>query len=102
MASKSNKPKDKEKVINILRKIKDPELDIDIYTLGLIYKLEVKNKEVKIDMTFTSPMCPYGMQLVNEVKIHLKKQGFNEPKIQIVFDPLWEPSEELKEVLGIN
>jgi len=96
-----NSNKEKEKAIEILKSINDPELGIDIYTLGLIYKLEVKNKNVDIDMTFTSPMCPYGPQLLLKVKQEFKKSGFNEPKIKVVFEPLWQPSSELRDMLGV-
>ena len=52
----------KEKIIEILRTVEDPEIRIDIHTLGLIYDIDLdeKSKEVKILMTFTTPFCPYG------------------------------------------
>ncbi len=52
----------KERAIAILKTINDPELGIDVHTLGLIYNLDVQGKKARIRMTFTSPMCPYGPQ----------------------------------------
>ena len=92
----------KEQAIDVLKKIKDPELDLDIYTLGLIYEINVKeDKAVDIKMTFTSPMCPYGPQLLESVKTDLEGAGFKRPTVEIVFSPPWEPSEEVKMMLGI-
>jgi len=53
-------------------------------------------------MTFTSPMCPFGPQIVENVKTEIKKIGYNEPKVEVVFNPVWEPTEEVKEMLGIG
>ena len=91
----------KEQAINSLKRVIDPELNLDIWTLGLIYKLEVNNKDVNIDMTFTSPMCPYGPMLVEQVKQELNSTGFSNTNIQVVFSPPWEPSQDLREALGV-
>ena len=92
--------KDK-KVINEIKKVKDPELDVDIWTLGLIYDMTIEIKKVNITMTFTSPMCPYGEQIVKNLKSGLNNIGF-EANVKIVFNPIWQPSEELKEILGFQ
>ncbi len=91
----------KDDVIVIMKKVEDPELGIDIWTLGLIYDIQVKNDVADIKMTFTSPMCPFGPQLVGEVKTLLQKKGFKEQNIEIVFEPPWKPSEEVREMLGV-
>jgi len=83
-----------------LKKVIDPELGIDIWTLGLIYNMEIKKNKIQIKMTFTSPMCPYGPVLVENVKNELKNTGFN-PEVEIVFTPPWQPSEEIKMMLGL-
>jgi len=83
-----------------LKKVIDPELGIDIWTLGLIYNMEIKKNKIQIKMTFTSPMCPYGPVLVENVKNELKNIGFN-PEVEIVFTPPWQPSEEIKMMLGL-
>lgn len=90
------------KIINALKKIKDPEINMDIWSLGLIYDMEINENKPNIKMTFTSPMCPFGPQIVNSVKNEIKKLGYDEPEIEVVFNPLWEPSEEVKEMLGIG
>ena len=54
-------------------------------------------------MTFTSPMCPFGPQIVNELKSGLKGKSYNEENIDVdvVFNPFWEPNQELREMLGV-
>jgi len=89
------------RIIDTLKKIKDPELDIDIWSLELIYDMNINNNEIDIKMTFTSPMCPFGPEIVRQVKEGLQFLGYNEPKIELVFSPPWSPSEEVKELLGI-
>ncbi|MAF51297.1 MAG: hypothetical protein CMH64_04370 [Nanoarchaeota archaeon] len=88
-------------VIEALKKIKDPEIDMDIWTLGLIYDMEVEGSAVEVTMTFTSPMCPFGPQIVDNVKKGITDLGYEEPKVDVVFDPVWEPSEDVKEMLGV-
>lgn len=95
-----NKINNKE-IINIFKSIKDPELGIDIWNLELIYDANVSDNKIDIKMTFTSPMCPYGQYLLDELDRGLKNIGF-EPSIEVVFNPLWEPSENVKEILGIS
>ena len=58
----------KEDVFGILKKINDPEIGIDVYTLELIYDVKVNDDKVKILMTLTTPMCPYGPMLIDEIK----------------------------------
>ncbi len=92
-----------KKIIDVIKNVQDPELGVDIWSLGLIYDI-IENKNLDIVMTFTSPMCPYGPQIVSELKSGLKSKGYKEENINIdvVFNPLWEPSEELKEALGMG
>ncbi len=92
-----------KKIIETMKNVQDPELGVDIWSLGLIYDIH-ENNNLDIVMTFTSPMCPYGPQIVSELKSGLKEKGYKEDSINInvVFNPLWEPSEELKEALGMG
>ena len=93
----------KEKIEDLLKEIKDPELGLDIHTLQLIYGIEVKpNNNVKITMTFTSPFCPYGPQLMEEIETSLKEHGAPEVEIEITFDPPWKPPENLRAMLGLG
>tara|TARA_Y100000992_G_scaffold278695_1_gene224448 strand:+ start:44 stop:346 length:303 start_codon:yes stop_codon:yes gene_type:complete len=81
----------KEKVINEIKKIYDPEIPVNIYELGLIYKIEIDdNKKVNIEMTLTSPNCPVAESLPNTVKNNiLKVQGVNDVYLKLVWDPPW-------------
>lgn len=90
----------KEQIIEQLKKVVDPELGMDIYTLGLIYNIDVKDKKVNIRMTLTSPMCPYGPQIVEDVKTRVKSLQA-EPNIELVFSPPWEIPKEVRSILGI-
>jgi metal-sulfur cluster biosynthetic enzyme len=89
-----------KKIVDSFKNVKDPELDMDIWNLGLIYDVNV-NGQVDVTMTFTSPMCPFGPQIVESVKNELKENGFEKSEVEVVFNPLWEPSEEVKEMLGV-
>lgn len=91
----------KEKVIEVFKQCVDPELDIDVWTLGLIYDHKVKGKNVFVKMTFTSPMCPYGPQMVDEIETKLKEAGAETVEVEITFDPPWKPSDELRAILGV-
>lgn len=92
----------KEDIVEVIKTIIDPELHIDIYTLGLIYEIEVEDSKVDIDMTFTSMACPVGPQLVEQVRSKvLDVDGVENVEVKVVFDPPWQPSEELKAMMGI-
>ena len=84
----------KDKVINVIKKIYDPEIPVNIYELGLIYKIEIKDKNVvNVDMTLTSPNCPVAESLPKEVKDNiLKVKGVSDVKLNLVWDPPWDKS----------
>ena len=79
----------KEKIISEIKKIYDPEIPVNIYELGLIYKIEVKDKSiVNIDMTLTSPNCPVAESLPKEVKDNiLNVECVSDVKLNLVWDP---------------
>ena len=84
----------KEKVINEIKKIYDPEIPVNIYELGLIYKIEVKDNKVIIEMTLTSPNCPVAESLPNSVKENiLKIHEINDVDLKLVWDPPWTKDE---------
>ena len=92
----------RDDVIAMIKTIIDPELYIDIWTLGLIYDIQIVEDVLNIRMTFTSVACPAGPQLVGEIKDKAKElDGIRETNVEIVFQPQWQPSEELKALLGI-
>ncbi len=92
----------REEVIEALKQVIDPELYLDIWTLGLVYDIQIDEGKLSIEMTFTSPACPAGPYLVEEVKEKTKSiPGIEETAVKIVFSPPWQPSDDLKELLGI-
>ena len=93
----------REEVIKILETIDYPEIHLDVWTMGLIYNLEVTNENVDIKMTFTTPLCPYGPELVEEIKRRIKEdvKGIKKVNVEIVMEPKWKPSEELRAILGV-
>ena len=82
----------KNKVVEEIKKIYDPEIPVNIYELGLIYKIEVDNKNiVNIDMTSTSPNCPVAESLPNEVKNNIMKiEGVSDVNLNLVWEPPWD------------
>lgn len=94
-----------EKVIAMLRTVYDPEIPVDIYSLGLIYKIDLSdNGELNIDMTLTAPNCPAADFIVEDTRIKLESvDGVESVNINIVFEPEWNQdmmSEEAKLELG--
>jgi FeS assembly SUF system protein len=82
----------KSKVIEEIKKIYDPEIPVNIYELGLIYNINVDEKNnVNIDMTLTSPNCPVAESLPNDVKNNIKKmEGVSDVNLNLVWDPPWD------------
>jgi len=81
----------KEKIIKEIKKIYDPEIPVNIYELGLIYKIDiVDGKKVNIEMTLTSPNCPVAESLPKEVKDNIMKiEGVLDVTLKLVWDPPW-------------
>lgn len=93
----------REEVIEALKKVIDPELYIDVWTLGLIYDIRVEDEALNLRMTFTSVACPAGPQLVQEIKEKTSElPGITQTNVEVTFTPPWEPSEDLKAMLGIG
>ena len=82
----------KNQVIEEIKKIYDPEIPVNIYELGLIYKVEVDEKnKVNIDMTLTSPNCPVAESLPKEVKDNIMKvEGVSDANLNLVWEPPWD------------
>lgn len=92
----------KQDVENVLKGVVDPEIGIDILTLELIYDIKVNEGKIFIKMTLTTPMCPYGPMLIEEVKAKTSQiDGVKEVDVEVTFDPPWQPSEQLRATLGI-
>lgn len=95
-----------DRVIEALRTVYDPEIPVNIFELGLVYKIDVDDQNVvHIDMTLTSPMCPVAETLPEEVKAKVEAlDRVSAAMVKVVWDPPWNPSmmtEEAQLELGI-
>jgi FeS assembly SUF system protein len=81
-------------IVSALKTVYDPEIPADIYELGLIYKVDIKDdRTVDVDMTLTTPNCPAAAELPMMVENAVASvQGVGPVKVQIVWDPPWDPS----------
>ena len=94
-----------ERVVEILKTVYDPEIPVDIYNLGLIYRIELHDDgTLDVDMTLTAPNCPAADFIVEDVRIKLDGiTGIKEAHVNLVFEPEWDKdmmSEEAKLELG--
>jgi metal-sulfur cluster biosynthetic enzyme len=81
-----------ESVRQALRQVKDPELDMNIVDLGLVYDVEVDEGLVRINMTLTSPGCPAGPMITNDIYKAVRAiEGVKDVDIDIVWEPYWTP-----------
>ncbi|MEY8246227.1 iron-sulfur cluster assembly protein [Heminiphilus faecis] len=99
------KLKIEERAVTLLKTVFDPEIPVDIYNLGLIYRIEVDDDtNLNVDMTLTAPNCPAADFLVEDARIKLESiEGIKNVNINIVFEPEWNKdmmSEEAKLDLG--
>lgn len=94
-----------EKIVDMLKTVFDPEIPVNVYDLGLIYKIDVAEEgEVSIDMTLTAPNCPAADFIMEDVRQKVESiEGVNSATINLVFEPEWDKdmmSEEAKLELG--
>ena len=96
-----------EEVIDVLKTVYDPEIPVDIYSLGLIYEIDVSiTNDVHIEMTLTSPACPVAGTLPPEIEQRVKNEvsAVNATTVDVVWEPMWIPammSEAAKLELGM-
>ena len=83
----------KERIVEILKTVYDPEVPVNIYELGLVYGIEIDDDaNVKVVMTLTSPACPVAGTLPVEVEQRTRSiDGVNDVKVDVVWDPPWTP-----------
>ena len=83
-----------DQLIEALKTVFDPEIPVDIYELGLIYKVDVSDdKDIAIDMTLTAPGCPVAGEMPGWVEDAVREvPGVRNVKVDLVFDPPWDPS----------
>lgn len=99
------KLKIEERIVEVLKTVYDPEIPVDIYNLGLIYRIELHDDHtLEVDMTLTAPNCPAADFIVEDVRIKLDGiEGVEDAKVNLVFEPEWDKdmmSEEAKLELG--
>ncbi len=91
---------------DVLRSVMDPELHMNIVDLGLVYGVDIKDGNVNVRMTLTSPGCPYGPYLLHQVKdTVLSLKGVKDAQIEVVWEPPWGPdkmSEDVRLELGFD
>jgi len=94
-----------EKILEVLSEVYDPEIPIDIVNLGLVYGIDINDRNVVITMTMTAPGCPASTQIAEESKLMVKElPQVDSVDIDIVWDPPWDPSkmsEEAQESMGM-
>lgn len=95
----------KQDIINVLKTVIDPEIGVNVVDLGLIYDIDINNYNVKIRMTLTTPMCPLGPIIVDNVRRAAESiKGVKKVDVEVVFDPPWSLdriSPEIREKLGV-
>jgi len=80
----------KNRIIDALKTVFDPEIPVDIYELGLVYDVKITDDNVRILMTLTSPNCPAAQSLPLDVQDRVERlPGVNKADIEIVWDPPW-------------
>ena len=94
-----------EKIVAMLKTVYDPEIPVNVYDLGLIYKIDVSdNGEVALDMTLTAPNCPAADFIMEDIRQQVESvEGVTSATINLVFEPEWDKdmmSEEAKLELG--
>ena len=94
-----------ERIVEVLKTVYDPEIPVDIYNLGLIYRIDLHDAgELEVDMTLTAPNCPAADFIMEDVRLRLDGvKGVTEAKVNLVFEPEWDKdmmSEEAKLELG--
>lgn len=96
-----------ERIVDVLKTVYDPEIPVNIYDLGMIYKIDVKDDgSVDIDMTFTAPSCPAADFILEDVRTKVESvKGVKGATVNLVFEPAWDQSmmsEEARIELGFE
>ena len=93
----------KKQVLKKLEEVIDPELNLNIVDLGLIYEVNIEKNNVRVVMTFTTPACPLATIIAEQVETKLKELKFEQVHVHVTWNPPWKPdmlSEKAKAVLG--
>ena len=105
--TQEEKSKIEERIVDVLKTVYDPEIPVNIYDLGLIYRVEVNDEGiVDIDMTFTAPSCPAADFILEDVRQKVDTiEGVKSANVNLVFEPEWDKSmmtEEARVELGFD
>ncbi len=96
-----------QRIVDVLKTVYDPEIPVNIYDLGMIYRIEVADDfTVDLDMTFTAPNCPAADFILDDVRTKIESlEGIRSANINLVFEPVWDQSmmsEEARVELGFD
>jgi len=96
-----------ERIVDVLKTVYDPEIPVNIYDLGMIYKIDVReDASVDVDMTFTAPNCPAADFILEDVRTKIEGvDGITSCNVNLVFEPAWDQSmmsEEARVELGFE
>ena len=92
--TQEEKTKIEEKIVDVLKTVYDPEIPVNIWDLGMIYKIDVKDDAtVDLDMTFTAPSCPAADFILEDVRSKVDSvEGVKSANVNLVFEPAWDQS----------
>lgn len=92
----------KQQITNKLSTVQDPELHLDIITLGLVYDTTIKDDGgVHVLLTLTTPLCPFGPLLIELIETAIRELGAPSVDVELTFDPPWKPPQNLREMMGV-
>ena len=105
--TQEEKTRIEERIVDVLKTVYDPEIPVDIWNLGMIYKVDVQEDgTVEIDMTFTAPSCPAADFILEDVRTKVASvEGVRTANVNLVFEPAWDQSmmsEEARVELGFE
>jgi len=96
----------KEEIIEVLKQCYDPEIPIDLWNLGLIYEIIIKENNINITMSLTTPGCTMGQYMADDIKSKLEQiKNVQKVTVEVVFDPPWQPemmTDEGRQKLGFS
>ena len=105
--TQEDKTRMEERIVDVLKTVYDPEIPVNIYDLGMIYKIDVQEDgSVDMDMTFTAPNCPAADYILEDVRTKVESvEGVKSTNVNLVFEPAWDQSmmrEEARVELGFD
>lgn len=105
--TQEEKTRIEERIVDVLKTVYDPEIPVNIFDLGMIYKIDVKDDgSVDVDMTFTAPSCPAADFILEDVRSKIDSvDGVKASNVNLVFEPAWDQSmmsEEARLELGLD